>query len=310
MRFRLLRRWAVVSALTLSASAVRAEPDSFGIGDGHSGPKAITAADPATAGEVDSYAGSTVDVSPGDTSIAITTTVLGAAFRANDLVMIWRGTGVDASEDASGDQTKRLDLSTALATTSSPALSAGLVGRYELARVSAVNGSALTLTKPLLNGFTKNVSQVVRIPEFTTVNVGAGAELRALPWQEIGGDPANPNHNNPWAGGILVFFANGAIQNDGTIHANERGFHGGTPQARNVNNPGLTCNGTRRSTAIRPARTAPSRRKAKASSRRSSARNPAARATSRWPAAAATASRAAAAAARISVMAALARRRS
>jgi hypothetical protein len=220
----------------LSSAVASAEPDSFGIGDGHSGPHTVTAGDQ----EVNSYAGVTADVAAGSTSITITQTVLGPAFAANDLVMVWRATGVDASEAKSGDQTTRVDLSKALATTSTTTLSAGLVGRYEYARVSAVTGSVLTLTKPLVSGFTKNVTQVVRVPEYTTVTLSAGTSMRARPWQELSGDPAHPNPANPWVGGILVVFANSEIKNDGILHANARGFHGGTPVAANLN-LNLTC---------------------------------------------------------------------
>jgi hypothetical protein len=231
-----------MSALALGVlgapSIARAQGDSFGIGDGHSGPKNVTAT-----GEVNSYAGVAQDIAAGATSITITTSVIGPAFAEKDLILVWRATGVAASEAPSGDQNKRLDLSSALATTSSATLSAGAVGRYEFARVKSVSGPVLTLEQPMLNGFTKNVTQVVRVPEFTTVNINAGVELRAAPWQELGStDASNPNPNNPWVGGILIFFANGAITNSGTIHANARGFHGAVPAAHTLNRTGLVCN--------------------------------------------------------------------
>lgn len=236
-----LRRLAVMSTLALGVlaapSLAHAQGDSFGLGDGHSGPKNVT-----VSGEVNSYAGLAQDIAAGASTITITTTVIGPAFAEKDLVLVWRATGVSPTEAPSGDQTKRLNLASALATTST-GLSAGAVGKYEFARVKSVSGAVLTLEQPMQNAFVKNVTQVVRVPEFTTVNVAAGVELRAAPWQELGSNnPAAPNPNNPWVGGILIFLANGAITNAGTIHANGRGFHGGTPAAHTLNNIGLICN--------------------------------------------------------------------
>ncbi len=239
---------AVVAAAVLQPQEARAEADVFGVGDGHSGAKTVGGG---TTETINSYAAVTADVAPGASTIAIGA-VIGAkagdadAFAANDLVLVWRATGVAAAEAPSGDQTKRLDLATAAATTSTATTQPGLVGEYEFARVQTVTGAAgaqtLTLTKPLVRGFTKNVSQVVKVPEYTTLTVAAGATLVAAPWQEVGGTPADPNPNNPWAGGILIFMANGAITNNGTIHANARGFHGGVPEERPINTVGIVCN--------------------------------------------------------------------
>ncbi|HVH43568.1 MAG TPA: hypothetical protein VM925_14535, partial [Labilithrix sp.] len=226
----------MVATMGLPANA-RAEADGFGVGDGHSGAKTASGTE-----TINSYASITADVAPGATTIEVGT-VIGAAsgFAAGDLVLVWRSTGVAASEAPSGNTTKRLELSTALATTSTPATQPGLAGEYEFARVAAVNGSTLTLTKPLVKGFTRHVSQVVTVPEYTTVTVPANATLVATPWQEVGGTPAAPNPNNPWAGGILIFLATGLISNEGTIHANGRGFHGGLPEQRAINTLGVVC---------------------------------------------------------------------
>lgn len=241
-----LHRLVIMSALALAvsgwSSSASAQGDTFGIGDGHSGPRSVATANAI----VNTYAGVTEDIAPGATTITITTQLVGSdAFAAKDLILVWRATGVAASEAPSGDRTKRLDLASALATTSTT-LSAGAVGRYELARVKSVNGSVLTLEQPMLGAFAKTVTQVVRVPEFTTVDVAAGASLVAAPWQELGASPdlAAPNPNAQWVGGIVIFFANGAITNAGTIHANGRGFHGATPAQRAISNLGLFCDGS------------------------------------------------------------------
>lgn len=241
----LLRLGLAASALAgalAAPRAARAEADTFGVGDGHDGAKVVAGTE-----TINSYASITADAAAGSSAISIGTVIGDAAgFAAGDLVLVWRATGVTAAEAPSGDTMKRLDLATALATTSSAANQAGLVGQFEFARVQSVAGAAgsqtLTLTKPLVRAFTRHVSQVVRVPEYTTVTVPAGATLAATAWQEVGGTPSNPNPANPWAGGIVIFMATGEIANAGTIHANGRGFHGGLPEARAINTLGVVCN--------------------------------------------------------------------
>lgn len=208
----------LLGSLATSEKA-RAEADVFGLGDGHRGAKVV-------AGEevVNSYAPLTQDVAPGAAQLTIGNVIGGGgAFAAGDLVFIWRATGVTASEAPSGNQTKRLDLASALATTSTSANIPGLVGLYEFARVASVSGSTLTLTNPLVRGFTKGVTQVVRVPEYTDVTIPAGARITASAWQDVPGGSA---------GGIVIFLATGTVTNAGRIDANGRGFHGGSPVAR------------------------------------------------------------------------------
>ncbi len=224
-------RWAasilgLAAATWLIPASARAEADAFGTGDGHSGAKTVAGTE-----VVNTYAALTADAAAGATTLQVSSTVLGAQtpFASGDLVLVWRATGVAASEAPSGNQTKRLDLSKALATTSAAGVNAaGLVGLYEFARVQSVAGTTLTLTAPLVRGFTKNVSQVVRVPEYTNVTVPAGATLVPTAWQRIGDGPG-------WAGGMLIFLAKGTVSNAGRIHANGRGFHGGLPPSRPLN---------------------------------------------------------------------------
>ncbi|MCW5816192.1 MAG: hypothetical protein KIT84_34665 [Labilithrix sp.] len=227
-----------MAAVFLAPSVARAEIDTFGLGDGHSGAKVVVGDE-----EINSYAGLTADAAAGATTLAIsalaapTAPRVAAPFANGDLVLVWRATGVAESAAPSGADTV-LALPTAPST---PSNAQGLVGQYELARVETAAAGSLTLTKPLVNAYARAVSQVVRVPEYTTVNVPAGTSLRASAWQEIGGAPATPNATNPWAGGIVIFLATGAItiDNGATIHANARGFHGGVPAQRTINNPGL-----------------------------------------------------------------------
>ncbi|RYE74050.1 MAG: hypothetical protein EOO74_12145, partial [Myxococcales bacterium] len=197
---------AVAMVATAEPGVARAEADTFGLGNGHNGPKSIAAGNE----NINTYAPVATDVAVGATSITVGALLQNEAatpapFAAGDLVLVWRATGVAPAEAVSGSST-RINLAGALATTSTPNVNrAGLVGRYEFARVTATavegTGFRLTLDKPMLQEFTRGVSQVVRVPEYTTVSVAAGASMRATAWQTAGTGKA---------GGILIFLATGA----------------------------------------------------------------------------------------------------
>ncbi len=111
-RTKRLFRIALVS-LTLGAAAIvsprdaRAEADTFGTGNGHSGAYVSAAPDEV----INAYAPVTADAAVGATSVAIGT-ALGAAtgFAVGDLVMVWRATGLaggnaaDAPSSAPGSR--------------------------------------------------------------------------------------------------------------------------------------------------------------------------------------------------------------
>lgn len=212
----------VFLALVAAGGAARAQTDDFGTGDGHSGAKTAAAADEV----INSYAALTADAAKGATSVTVGAVVGDpTGFAVGDLVMVWRATGVAAAEAPSASQAT-VDLATA---------TSGVVGLWELARVSAVTavagGFTIAFTKPLVNAFAKDVSQVVRVPEYTTVSVPAGASLAAAPWQTSG---------TGFAGGLLVFLAKGAVTVDGRVHADARGFRGG-PAVKRLANLVVSC---------------------------------------------------------------------
>jgi MYXO-CTERM domain-containing protein len=225
-RTKQLVRVALVS-LSLATAALtaprqaNAEADTFGIGDGHGGAYVAVGVDEI----INAYAPLTVDAAANATQLAIDSVIGDATgFAAGDLVLIWRATGVPANEPgaASGSQTV-LDLNTA---------AGGLVGRFEFARVKAVAATSLTLTKPITQAFAKDVTQVVKVPELSTVSVPAGTSIAASAWQQVGAAG--------FAGGIVAFVANGAVTVDGAIHADARGFRGG-PGVQRVNVAALNC---------------------------------------------------------------------
>jgi MYXO-CTERM domain-containing protein len=212
VRTQRLFRVALISVSFAAAAIVaprdaRAEADTFGVGNGHSGAYVAAAADEL----INVYAPLTADAAKGATSVTIGT-ALGASvgFVAGDLVMVWRATGVAGADAASGSQAT-LDLNAA---------SMGAVGRFEFARVAAggVTATTLTFTKPLTQVFAKDLTQVVSVPEYTTMSVAAGTGPAALAWQTAG---------TGFAGGIVAFLANGAATIDGHVSADARGFRGG-----------------------------------------------------------------------------------
>ncbi|HVD98869.1 MAG TPA: T9SS type A sorting domain-containing protein [Cytophagaceae bacterium] len=83
--------------------------------------------------------------------------------------------------------------------------------------------TSLTLTSFTFSGSTSavysssgaNRAQVIRVPQYTTVTVNSGATLTAPPW-------------NGATGGVLIFAADGAVTDNGTITMSGKGFTGGT----------------------------------------------------------------------------------
>jgi MYXO-CTERM domain-containing protein len=205
LRCRLVLVSLLLAAAASSASKdARAEADTFGIGNGHSGAYVAAAADEV----LNAYAPLTADAAANATTLTFGTTIGTGTFAAGDLVMIWRATGVTEAE-APTASAARVDLTAA---------SGGRVGTFEFARVTAATATTITMSKPLVSAWAKDLTQVVRVPELTTVSVPAGTSIVAAPWQASGAG---------FAGGILVLFANGVVTIDGRVHADGRGFQGG-----------------------------------------------------------------------------------
>lgn len=204
------RRGLAFVTLLLAAAAsslakdARAELDTFGTGDGHGGAYVAAAANEV----INAYAPLTADAAAGATTLTFGTTLGTGTFAAGDLVMIWRATGVTTTE-APTASAARVDLAAA---------SGGRVGTFEFVRVQAATATTITTTKPLVSAWATDVTQIVRVPELTTVSVPAGTSLAAAPWQASGAG---------FAGGILVLLANGVVTLDGRVHADGRGFRGG-----------------------------------------------------------------------------------
>lgn len=75
------------------------------------------------------------------------------------------------------------------------------------------SSSTLTLKYPLENTYAAN-TQIIKIPQFSSVNINSGAVLTQSFW-------------NGATGGIVAFFCNGTTTVNGQISTNIRGFRGG-----------------------------------------------------------------------------------
>jgi len=184
----------VTTAVLLPAPRVaRAEADSFGLGTGRDGPLTVTS--PSLV--VNSYAQVTAPLAPGDALVAVSTST---GFAAGDLVMLLQTTGLAPEPESGAPET--IDLAD------------DQVGRWELARLAAAGGTTITLTAPLAHAYAAIATQIIRVPEYTTVTVNAGASISAPAW-------------NGGTGGVVAFLASGTLTNGGQIRANGRGFRGG-----------------------------------------------------------------------------------
>lgn len=202
--------WVVAWAAALACSAASradAESDSFATGDGSDGAYVASS----SSDIVNVYAGLTADVAAGDSTVTVDDVT---GFAVGDLVMLWQASGLVGV--VVGDQTAiQLD-------------NTG-VGRWELTRVAAVDAmqTRLTLRRPLKLAFAGSFSQVLRVPEFSSVQVDAGRAIVASSW-------------NGSKGGIVAFLVQGTMTLEGAISADGTGFRGGIATGNDIS---LGCAG-------------------------------------------------------------------
>jgi hypothetical protein len=100
-------------------------------------------------------------------------------------------------------------------------------GRINWVRVTSVAGNVVSIDPPLSERFPAAGSQVIVVPEYTTVSIGANAVLTAPAWDGA-------------VGGVVVFLATGEVQLEGTISASELGFRGGNGEQQDAQPMGCT----------------------------------------------------------------------
>jgi hypothetical protein len=101
--------------------------------------------------------------------------------------------------------------------------SGGEAGTYEFKHISSISGNDITLTASLDNSYYSGTfnstgataSQIVRVPQYTTVTVNSGSSITAPAW-------------DGYTGGIVVFRAETVtISAGGSIDVSEKGYRGG-----------------------------------------------------------------------------------
>jgi hypothetical protein len=93
----------------------------------------------------------------------------------------------------------------------------GSAGRYEFIGVESVSTNVITLACGLKNGYSRaGKTQVIRIPQYTTLTVNSGASIVASPW-------------NGTTGGVVAVHAETTVTLAGTgkIDVSAQGFRGG-----------------------------------------------------------------------------------
>jgi flagellin-like protein len=101
--------------------------------------------------------------------------------------------------------------------------SGGEAGTYEFKHISSIMGNDITLTSSLDNSYYSGsfdsvdatASQIVRVPQYTSVSIDSGSSITAPAW-------------DGYAGGIVVFRAETVtISAGGSIDVSEKGYRGG-----------------------------------------------------------------------------------
>ena len=101
--------------------------------------------------------------------------------------------------------------------------SGGDAGTYEYRQISSISGNDIILSSPLDNNYFSGsfdqvgatTSQIVRVPQYTSVSINSGSSITAPAW-------------NGYIGGIVVFRAEiVTINNGGSIDVSEKGYRGG-----------------------------------------------------------------------------------
>ncbi len=194
-----MRRFVVASLMLICSGAYA---DSLGLG---AGSVAFTA--PAGVTTINKYTTLSAAASQFGTSLTVADTSI---CTNGGIVLVWQSSGYTSPNPVVNIAT--LSLATA-----------DTFGHYEFVRLAGAGGctviaapGTLTLSTALAAGYTANTTQVVSVPEYTTVDVPVGATLAPAAWNPGFGD-----------GGILAFFATGAVTVEGTISANGLGYLGG-----------------------------------------------------------------------------------
>ncbi|WP_367183353.1 beta strand repeat-containing protein, partial [uncultured Aquimarina sp.] len=169
--------------------------------EGKDGDLTVTAANTI----LNTYSPITSDISAGDTSVDVNSvaTDLGG-LSSGDLILIYQAQGATINTTNTINYGDITDY--------------GSSGVYEYGYVSSISSNTITLTCEVANGyFVAGKTQVIKVPQYDTLTIDAGASVVPLPWEDFAGNRR---------GGVVVITAN-IINIEGDIDASGLGFRGG-----------------------------------------------------------------------------------
>ena len=150
---------------------------------------------------LNTYTNLTASAASGATAITLSSA---AGITPGDVLLVYQAQGAT--------------ISTANDSTYGTVTSLGNAGRHEFVSVLAVAGNTVTLgtqcsTSPLRYAY-DGTAQVLRVPQYSSLQVNAGGSIVPNPW-------------NGSTGGIVALIVDGTATISGSINANGRGFRGG-----------------------------------------------------------------------------------
>jgi uncharacterized repeat protein (TIGR01451 family) len=146
------------------------------------------------------------------------TTLSAAATAGATTITVASAAGITAGDVLLVYQAQGATISITNANTYGAVTALGNAGRYEYVSVASVSGTTVTLGRacsptPLRFSYSSG-AQVLRVPQYASLTVNAGASIVPQPW-------------NGSTGGIVAAIVDGTATVNGSINANGRGFRGG-----------------------------------------------------------------------------------
>ena len=156
--------------------------------------------------------------SAANTTINSYTTLTAGAGAGDSTINVGSAAGITAGDVLLIYQAQGATISTANASSYGAVSTLGNAGRYEYVSVASVSGNAITLGRacslaPLRFSYS-SIAQVLRVPQYSSLTVNAGASVVAQAW-------------NGSTGGVVAAIVDGTATVNGSINANNLGFRGG-----------------------------------------------------------------------------------
>ncbi|MGL6290480.1 MAG: hypothetical protein ACRC2H_07330, partial [Silanimonas sp.] len=159
-----------------------------------------------------------VVVSAANTVINTYTTLTSAAASGDSTMTVASSAGITVGDVLLVYQAQGATISSANTASYGAVTTLGNAGRYEFVSVAAVSGTTITLgtacgTAPLRFAYSSG-AQVVRVPQYASLTVNAGASVVPQAW-------------NGSTGGVVAAIVDGTATISGAVHADGLGFRGG-----------------------------------------------------------------------------------